>query len=118
MIGGSLIVQPFSGGTISIYDPANLLLLSGTLANSVRPGALGRTFNVACGQQYSLLHLIASLNAILGTSIAPTFAPPRSGDVRDSLADISEARVHLGCEPTVGLDEGLQRSIQYYRSLL
>jgi UDP-glucose 4-epimerase len=89
----------------------------GNLAAAERPEAAGRTFNVACGQQYSLLQLIDSINRALGTKIAPVFAEARAGDVRDSLADITAARASLGYEPTIDFDEGLRRSIDYYRTL-
>jgi UDP-glucose 4-epimerase len=45
-------------------------------------------------------------------------APPRAGDVRESLADISLARELLDYQPTVGFDEGLARTIEYYRSVM
>jgi UDP-glucose 4-epimerase len=62
--------------------------------------------------------LLAALNRILGTTIEPHFQPPRAGDVRDSLADIARARAVLGYEPKVQLDEGLRRTVEYYRGLL
>jgi UDP-glucose 4-epimerase len=77
----------------------------------------GRTLNVANGRSTNLLELIAALNELLGTSVEPTHAPPRVGDVRESLADISEARQRLGYEPQVGFEEGLRRSIDYYRQI-
>jgi len=92
-------------------------VVAGNLAAEHAPEAVGRVFNVACGQQFSLLELIASINRVLGTNIEPEFAPPRAGDVRESLADISEARAALGYQPAVDFDEGLRRSIDYYRSL-
>ena len=52
----------------------------------------GEVFNVACGRRYTLLDLVAALNAILGTSLEPTFGPRRPGDVMHSLADIEKAR--------------------------
>ncbi len=92
-------------------------VVRGNLAAAEKPAAAGRAFNVACGRQFDLLELVASINRALGTSIEPVFAPPRAGDVRDSLADITAAREVLGYEPTVDFDEGLRRSIDYYRSL-
>ena len=73
---------------------------------------------MACGRQFNLLELVASINRVLGTSFEPVFEPARAGDVRDSLADISTAREVLGYEPTIDFDEGLRRSIEYYRSLM
>ncbi len=77
----------------------------------------GRTFNVANGRSTDLLQLIAELNNLLGTSIQPVHEPPRAGDVRESLADIAQARERLGYEPQVDFEEGLRRSIEYYRQL-
>ncbi len=77
----------------------------------------GRTLNVANGRQTSLLELIALLNELLGTQIEPVHAAPRVGDVRESLADITQARTRLGYEPLVGFEEGLRRSIDYYRTI-
>jgi len=79
------------------------------------PGAPGRVFNVGTGQGIDLLTLLDLLHRLLGTSVEPRFDPPRPGDVRESLADISQARAVLGYEPQTGFEEGLRRSIEYYR---
>jgi UDP-glucose 4-epimerase len=92
-------------------------VVRGNLLAAESPNAVGRVFNIACGRQQSLLQLIDSINAALGTSIEPEFAPPRAGDVRESLADISAAREALGYESQVDFDEGLRRSIEYYRAI-
>jgi UDP-glucose 4-epimerase len=92
-------------------------VVQGNLAAAEAPAAAGRILNVACGRQYNLLDLIASINRVLGTQIKPVFKPARAGDVRESLADISTARDILGYEPTIDFDEGLRRSIDYYRTL-
>jgi UDP-glucose 4-epimerase len=77
----------------------------------------GRVFNVANGRSTNLLDLLKLLNKYLGTSIEPVHEPARAGDVRESLADITQARKHLGYEPPVDFDEGLRRSIEYYKSI-
>jgi UDP-glucose 4-epimerase len=92
-------------------------VVQGNLAAAERPAAAGGVFNVACGRQYNLLELVASINRVLDTKIEPAFAPPRAGDVRDSLADITAAREVLRYEPTIDFEEGLRRSIAYYRTL-
>lgn len=79
------------------------------------PGVAGQMFNVACGQRYTLLELVTTINAILGTDIAPVHTDPRLGDVRHSLADISQARTMLGYEVKVDFEQGLQRLIAWYR---
>ena len=93
-------------------------VVAGNLAAAEAPEASGKVFNVACGKQFTLLDLVASINRVLGTKIEPVFTEPRTGDVRESLADISAARKFLGYSPVIEFDEGLRRSIEYYRSLL
>lgn len=92
-------------------------IIHGNLLAADAPNAIGKTINVACGEQYSLLELVAAINQALGTKIVPVFEPPRAGDVRDSLADITLARQALGYEPIVVFDEGLRRTVEYYRSV-
>lgn len=93
-------------------------IVHGNLLAADAPAAVGRTINVACGQSYNLLDLVEGINRALETKVTPIFEPARAGDVRDSLADISLARELLKYEPTVGFDEGLRRTIDYYRGLL
>lgn len=80
------------------------------------PGAAGHKFNVGCGQSYNLLHLVDGINAALGTDMQPVFEPARAGDVRDSLADISQACKLLQYEPLIDFAEGLRRTVEFYRS--
>lgn len=75
----------------------------------------GQVFNVACGERHTLNQTYAALCDLLGFPHAARDGPTRSGDVRDSLADISLARAHLGYEPTIGFREGLARTIEWYR---
>jgi UDP-glucose 4-epimerase len=77
---------------------------------------VGKTINVACGTSYNLLQLVDGINQALGTNFKPNFEPARAGDVRDSLADISLARKLLKYEPVVGFEEGLKRTVEWYRS--
>lgn len=81
------------------------------------PNVAGRVFNAANGRSTTLLSLIAQLNERLGTKIQPRFEPARAGDVRESMADISQARAMLGYEPQVDFETGLDLSIDYYRSV-
>ena len=93
-------------------------VVHGNLLAADAPGAAGRMFNVANGRSTSLLTLLQQLNQLLGTNIEPIHAPPRAGDIRESLADISAARDVLRYEPQVDFDEGLRQSIGYYRELV
>jgi UDP-glucose 4-epimerase len=77
--------------------------------------APGQVFNVGSGVAYSLLDLLRELNAISGTNVQPQFQPARAGDVRDSLADISQAKEVLGYSPAVEFVEGLRRTADSYR---
>ncbi|HYW81513.1 MAG TPA: SDR family oxidoreductase [Thermoguttaceae bacterium] len=81
-------------------------------------GVAGRVFNAANGRNTDLLTLLEILNRLLGTDVKPKHEPARVGDVMESMADITQARNLLGYEPVVYLEEGLRRSIDYYRSLM
>ncbi len=83
------------------------------LAAQAPSSAVGKVYNVATGKSCSLLKIVEMLNRLLGTELQPEFQPPRAGDVRDSLADISRAQRELGYEPKVALDEGLVRTVNY-----
>lgn len=87
------------------------------LLAATAPGASGQVMNIACGKSYSLLDLLKSINEILGTNVKPKFAPPRKGDVKHSLADISRAQQAIGYDVTVDFHEGLRRSVEYYKSV-
>jgi len=78
------------------------------------PETHGEVVNVACGQAVSINAIIRRINEVLGKNVQPTYAPPRAGDVRNSLADVRRAREVIGYEPKVTFDEGLRRSIQWY----
>ena len=89
-------------------------VLANVAATTARDVA-GQVFNIACGTSFSLLDLVREINSILGTSIEPIFAPPRAGDVRHSLADISAAQQKLNYKVAIDFKEGLRRTIEWYR---
>ncbi len=93
-------------------------VVHGNLLAADAAGVSGSSFNLANGRSTSLLTLIARLNEFLGLQIEPDFAPARVGDLEDSMADSTPARTQLGYEPQVHFDEGLRRSIAYYREAL
>lgn len=92
-------------------------VVHGNLLAADAPDASGRSFNLANGGSVSLLEMLASLNKYLGTDVQPVFADPRPGDIRESMADITLARKLLKYEPQIHFDEGIKRSIEYYRAL-
>lgn len=75
-------------------------------------GVAGQVFNVAGGTQTSLLDLIASLEKATGNPLEPRFEPARNGEVRHSRAAVDLAREVLGFLPTVGLEDGLRRTVE------
>jgi len=75
----------------------------------------GRVFNIACGEQYTLKETYRALAKLMDFREPPAYGPPRAGDVRDSLADISAAREAFGYGPLVGFEEGLRRTVAWYR---
>ena len=89
---------------------ANLLAASAPAAE-----VSGKVFNIATGTRYSLNQTFKMLQGIIGFSAAPHYAPPRAGDVKHSLADIALAQKHLKYAPDVGFEEGLRRTVEWYR---
>jgi UDP-glucose 4-epimerase len=92
-------------------------VVQGNLLAADADGVVGRSINVANGKQTSLLQLVEILERLLSVKTTPIHEPPRTGDVRESLADITLARRLLGYEPQVDFEEGLRRSVDYYRTL-
>jgi len=80
------------------------------LRAAVVAGVSGRTFNVACGERYSLLDIVDALSAAAGRSLECDHRPARIGDVRHSQADITAAVRDLGYRVEVGFREGLART--------
>jgi nucleoside-diphosphate-sugar epimerase len=91
-------------------------VVDGVLKAATAPGASGEVINVATGRQISILELANTLSGIIGVSAAPIHIDPRPGDVRDSLADISKAQRLLGYQPTVSFEDGLRRTVDWYKT--
>jgi nucleoside-diphosphate-sugar epimerase len=91
-------------------------VVDGVLRACEASGASGEVINVATGGRISLNELFREMKRIVGASVDPVYAEPRAGDVRDSQADIGKARAILGYEPAVSFEEGLRRTIEWYRT--
>ena len=91
-------------------------VVDGVLRACEVPEAAGQVINVATGGRISLNELLRAMNRIVGTSLDAIYEPSRPGDVKDSQADISKARTLLGYTPTVPLEEGLRRTLEWCRS--
>ncbi|MBM3416437.1 MAG: SDR family oxidoreductase [Bacteroidetes bacterium] len=81
-----------------------------------KPEALNQVYNIACGKQTSLLQLFEFLRKEAGSEIKPEHGPERKGDVKHSLADISKAKILLGYEVKVPVEEGLRRTFNWYKN--
>jgi nucleoside-diphosphate-sugar epimerase len=79
------------------------------------PAASGEALNVGCGERVSLLDIIARLEKMLGRALLRRHTPGRAGDVPHSLADITKAKHLMGYTPLVDFDEGLRRTVDFFR---
>lgn len=77
----------------------------------------GKTFNVGCGDRISVQRLWEEVRGITGTAAEAEHGPPRPGDVRDSLADLTQIRNAMGYKVRVDLNEGLRRTVEWFEGL-
>jgi UDP-N-acetylglucosamine/UDP-N-acetyl-alpha-D-glucosaminouronate 4-epimerase len=77
--------------------------------------AAGQVFNVATGRRVTLNETFELLRGLTSYSGKPTYGPERSGDVKHSLGDIAKAEAHLRYRPQVNFEEGLRRTVDWYR---
>ncbi len=78
------------------------------------PNASGKVFNVGTGTRVTLNQTLALLANLTGNKLETRYEPPRDGDIRDSQADITQARELLNYEPLVNFEEGLRRTVEWY----
>ncbi len=78
--------------------------------------ALGTVFNIALGDKISVNQLFNTLKNITGSSLTATYREERKGDVKNSMADISRSSSILGYSPIISIQEGLQRTVDWFRS--
>jgi nucleoside-diphosphate-sugar epimerase len=91
-------------------------VVSGVLRACEAPGASGEVINVATGGRISLNQLFEEMRRLIGADVRPKYTATRAGDVRDSQADIAKARTLLGYEPLVSFEEGLEKTVDWYRT--
>jgi nucleoside-diphosphate-sugar epimerase len=91
-------------------------VVDGVLRACQAKGASGEVINVATGGRISLNELFAAVKKVTGGSVEPIYAETRAGDVRDSQADIGKARRILGYEPTVAFQQGLEKTVEWFRA--
>jgi UDP-glucose 4-epimerase len=86
-------------------------VVDANLAAAMAPGVAGEVFNVACGEQLSVLGIVAALEAILGRRLPVRHTPARAGDVRHTRAAVGRAAERLRYQARIGFAEGLRRTV-------
>jgi UDP-glucose 4-epimerase len=79
------------------------------------PNVSGKIFNVGTGGRVSLNEVLRALAKITGKALDAKYEPARDGDIRDSQADISQAKEFLGYDPQISFEDGLARTFDWYR---
>jgi nucleoside-diphosphate-sugar epimerase len=92
-------------------------VVDGVIRACEAPGANGKVINVATGSRISLNRLFETMRALIGANVKPEYGPSRAGDVQDSQADITRAKEILGYVPLVTFEEGLRRTVDWYRGV-
>jgi len=87
-----------------------------TIRAAAAPGVSGKVYNGGNGNRYTLNQVWATLQKIEGVEILARYGSPRAGDVRDSQADVTAAVRDLGHAPRFSLEEGLRRTLDWYRA--
>jgi nucleoside-diphosphate-sugar epimerase len=90
-------------------------VVDGVLRACTAPRANGEVINVAVGGRISINDLCRTMAQLLESRVAPEYTTARAGDVRDSQADITKARELLGYEPVVSFEDGLRRTLEWYK---
>ncbi len=115
LLAGSKVVIYGDGEQSRDFTYVENVVDANILAASVE-GCGGEVMNAACGSTVTVNELFNRLRTLTGASVEPVYDEPRPGDVRHSFADISKARKLLGFEPTVDFEDGLVRTIEWFRS--
>src|SRR5690348_6944741 len=89
-------------------------VVEANLAAAAAERVSGAVLNVATGRPTTVNELAETIGSLLGRSVERDEQPERTGDVRDSWADIARARELLGWEPRTGLEEGLRLTAEYF----
>lgn len=89
-------------------------VVRGNLLAGEVPAAAGKVMNVASDTSVSVNSLLQSICALLDRTVEADYQPPRPGDIKDSLADITLARETLGWQPAVPMAEGLRRTVEAF----
>jgi nucleoside-diphosphate-sugar epimerase len=88
-------------------------VVAGTVAAGER-GRPGDIYNLGTGRRIDVLELVRLICQACGRNPSPEFAPRTTGDVQDTLADISKAVEDLGYRPTIAVEDGVRRFVEWY----
>lgn len=91
-------------------------VISANILAATTPGIKHEVFNVANGKDNTVLELVDAVNKIVGKSIKPQLLPVRAGDVFRTSADISKIKKILNYKPLVSFEDGLRKTVEYFRS--
>ncbi|MDP6903536.1 MAG: SDR family oxidoreductase [Verrucomicrobiota bacterium] len=90
-------------------------VIQANLLAATSKAAAGNVYNIANGKRTSLNNLHRQLRTLTGNKTKPEYRPFREGDVKHSLADISEAKQDLDFRPTHAIEEGLEFTVEWYK---
>lgn len=92
-------------------------VVDGTIKAALSETGNGEVVNIAMNGSITLNELVSMINKLLGKEIKAKYADERPGDVKHSKADISKAKELLGYSPIISFEEGLKKTIEFYRNV-
>ncbi len=90
-------------------------VISANYLSAVTPGIKHEVFNVANGEENTVLNLVATLNKVIGKNIQPKLLPVRPGDVFRTSAEIAKIKQKINYKPLVNFEEGLTHTVAYFK---
>ncbi|MGO9179907.1 MAG: NAD-dependent epimerase/dehydratase family protein [Candidatus Limnocylindrales bacterium] len=115
VLGGSVPVINGDGGITRDFVYVDNVVQANLLA-SLPSSPSGLTCNIASGTRTGLLELLEAICQAAGRRVEPLLGPPRAGDIRHSQADISLAHSRLGYRVSISFEEGIARTVAWYRN--
>lgn len=106
------------GETSRDFSYVENVIHANLLACTAPREAAGQVFNIACGQRVTLNQMYFKISQLLGKNIKPNYTNERAGDIKHSLANISKAQLVLGYFPIYQFDEGIEQTIEWYKTNL
>ncbi len=92
----------------------NVLEANRRAATAPAADVSGREFNIACGEQHSIVETLELISSLLGIPADPVFTDTRAGDVRGSCADVTLAREAMGFDASIGFEDGMARTVAWF----